>query len=85
MSDVTRILEAIERGEPKAAEELLPLVYEELRKQVRDRVESAPDQVQGPRPVVAGALPITNRRYGRSKVCATPNKDRSRQCGPRGM
>ena len=32
MSEVTRILEAIERGEPKATEELLPLVYEELRK-----------------------------------------------------
>ena len=31
MSDVTRILNAIERGEPKATEELLPLVYEELR------------------------------------------------------
>ncbi len=32
MSDVTRILESIERGDPKAADELLPLVYEELRK-----------------------------------------------------
>ncbi len=32
MTDVTRILMAIERGEPKAAEVLLPLVYEELRK-----------------------------------------------------
>jgi RNA polymerase sigma factor (TIGR02999 family) len=32
MSDVTGILEAIERGEPKASDELLPLVYEELRK-----------------------------------------------------
>jgi RNA polymerase sigma factor (TIGR02999 family) len=32
MSDVTRILEAVERGEAKAADELLPLVYEELRK-----------------------------------------------------
>jgi len=32
MSDITRILEAIERGEPKATDELLPLVYEELRK-----------------------------------------------------
>jgi RNA polymerase sigma factor (TIGR02999 family) len=31
MTDVTRILNAIERGDPKAAEELLPLVYEELR------------------------------------------------------
>jgi RNA polymerase sigma factor (TIGR02999 family) len=32
MSDVTRILSAIERGDPQAAEHLLPLVYEELRK-----------------------------------------------------
>ena len=32
VSDVTHILAAIERGDPKAADELLPLVYEELRK-----------------------------------------------------
>jgi RNA polymerase sigma factor (TIGR02999 family) len=32
MSDVTRILDAIERGDSKAADELLPLVYGELRK-----------------------------------------------------
>jgi RNA polymerase sigma factor (TIGR02999 family) len=31
MSDVTRILNAIERGEAKGTDELLPLVYEELR------------------------------------------------------
>lgn len=31
MSDVTRILNAIEQGETEAADELLPLVYEELR------------------------------------------------------
>jgi RNA polymerase sigma factor (TIGR02999 family) len=31
MNDVTRILSAIERGEPQAAERLLPLVYDELR------------------------------------------------------
>jgi RNA polymerase sigma factor (TIGR02999 family) len=31
MSDVTRILSAIERGDAKATDELLPLVYEELR------------------------------------------------------
>ena len=30
--DVTRLLSAIDSGEPKAAEELLPLVYEELRR-----------------------------------------------------
>jgi RNA polymerase sigma factor (TIGR02999 family) len=32
MSDVTRILEQIEAGDPSAAEQLLPLVYDELRK-----------------------------------------------------
>ena len=32
MNDITRILDAIKAGEPKAAEELLPLVYEELRR-----------------------------------------------------
>ena len=32
MSDVTRILSAIERGDGRAADELLPLVYEELRR-----------------------------------------------------
>jgi len=32
VSDVTRILEAAQKGDPKAAEELLPLVYDELRK-----------------------------------------------------
>jgi RNA polymerase sigma factor (TIGR02999 family) len=31
MSDVTRILSAIEQGDPHAADQLLPLVYEELR------------------------------------------------------
>jgi RNA polymerase sigma factor (TIGR02999 family) len=32
MSDVTRILSAIEAGDPQAAEQLLPLVYDELRR-----------------------------------------------------
>jgi len=32
MSDVTRILSQIEAGDPAAAEQLLPLVYDELRK-----------------------------------------------------
>src|SRR6476661_8077828 len=32
MSDVTRILSAIEQGDPQASEQLLPLVYEELRR-----------------------------------------------------
>jgi len=32
MTDLTRILSAIEQGDPKAADQLLPLVYDELRK-----------------------------------------------------
>ena len=32
MSDVNRILSQIECGDPSAADQLLPLVYEELRK-----------------------------------------------------
>lgn len=32
MSEVTRILSAIEQGDPHAAEQLLPYVYDELRK-----------------------------------------------------
>src|SRR5690349_19519633 len=32
MNDVTHILSAIEQGDPHAAEQLLPLVYDELRK-----------------------------------------------------
>ena len=38
MSDVTRILSAIEQGDPKAAEGLLPLVYEELRNLASQRL-----------------------------------------------
>lgn len=42
MSDVTQILHRLERGETHAAEELLPLVYEELRKLAAARMAAAP-------------------------------------------
>ena len=38
MTDVTRILSAIEQGDPHAAEQLLPLVYDELRKLAAQRL-----------------------------------------------
>src|SRR5262245_29091182 len=38
MSDVTRILQAIDAGDPTAANELLPLVYDELRKLAAQRL-----------------------------------------------
>jgi RNA polymerase sigma factor (TIGR02999 family) len=38
MSDVTRILSVIEQGDPSASEQLLPLVYEELRRLAAQRL-----------------------------------------------
>jgi RNA polymerase sigma factor (TIGR02999 family) len=38
MSEVTRILNAIEQGDPHAAEQLLPLVYDELRRLAAQRL-----------------------------------------------
>jgi len=38
MSEVTRILSAIEQGDPGAAEQLLPLVYDELRRLAAHRL-----------------------------------------------
>src|SRR5262249_6207534 len=42
MSDITRILGAIQQGDPKAAQELLPLVYEELRRLARAKMAQQP-------------------------------------------
>jgi len=42
MTDVTRILNAIERGDSKAANELLPLVYEELRLLAAHKLSNEP-------------------------------------------
>jgi RNA polymerase sigma factor (TIGR02999 family) len=45
MSEGTRILSAIEQGDPQAAEQLLPLVYDELRKLAAQRMaQEAPGQ-----------------------------------------
>ena len=53
MSDVTRILNAIERGDAKPADELLPLVYEELRKLAAHRMgNEAPGQTLQPTALV---------------------------------
>lgn len=42
MSDVTRILTAIEQGDPRATDELLPLVYQELRRLAAHKMASEP-------------------------------------------
>jgi len=42
MNDVTRILDRMQAGDPNAAEELLPLVYEELRKLAAFKMSTEP-------------------------------------------
>jgi RNA polymerase sigma factor (TIGR02999 family) len=53
MSEVTRVLNAIEQGEPRAADQLLPLVYEELRKLAASKMSrEAPGQTLQPTALV---------------------------------
>ena len=53
MSDVTRILGRVQQGDPHAAEELLPLVYEELRKLATHKMANeAPGQTLQPTALV---------------------------------
>src|SRR5512140_3553852 len=53
MSKVTQILESVAQGDPKAAEELLPLVYEELRKLAAHKMAGeAPGQTLQPTALV---------------------------------
>src|SRR4051794_27466477 len=74
MSEVTRILEAVERGEKQAADELLPLVYDELRKLAAQHLaDEQPGQTLQPTALVhevflrligpANALGFTGRNH----------------------
>src|SRR6476619_6237024 len=53
MSEVTRLLDAATAGDPRAASELLPLVYEELRKLATARLaDEKPGQTLQPTALV---------------------------------
>ena len=53
MADVTRILQSIEQGDPKAAAALLPLVYDELRRLANYRMANeGPGQTLQPTALV---------------------------------
>ena len=53
MSDVTQLLNTLDAGDPKAAEQLLPLVYEELRKLAAIRMANeSPGQTLQPTALV---------------------------------
>jgi RNA polymerase sigma factor (TIGR02999 family) len=78
MTDVTRILSAIEQGDPHAAEELLPLVYDELRKLAAERVaQEKPGQTLQATALVheaylrlvasAGGAPVRREQYWDSR------------------
>src|SRR4051794_7281926 len=58
MNDVTRLLSAIEHGDPQAAEALLPLIYEELRKLAAQRLaQEKPGQTLQATALVHDAYP----------------------------
>jgi RNA polymerase sigma factor (TIGR02999 family) len=53
MSEVTQILDAIGRGDPRAADQLLPLVYEELRRLAAHKMaQETPGQTLQPTALV---------------------------------
>lgn len=57
VSEVTRILDRVQQGEAKAAEELLPLVYEELRRLAASKMaDQAPGQTLQPTALVHEAF-----------------------------
>jgi hypothetical protein len=59
MNDVSRILSAIERGDSGAAERLLPLVYDELRKLAAHRLaQEKPGQTLQATALVHEATPV---------------------------
>ena len=69
MDEVTRILSAIERGDEQAAEQLLPLVYDELRKLAAQKLaQEKPGQTLQPTALVraaAGAIRGASDRFRR--------------------
>ena len=73
MSDVTRILSAIEQGDPHAAEQLLPLVYDELRKLAAPEAgpgearADAPGHRPGPRGVPAAGRTASKAQHWDSR------------------
>src|SRR4029453_13008700 len=58
MSELTNLLSAIAQGDPSASSQLLPLVYEELRRLAAQKLaQEAPGQTLQPTALVHEALP----------------------------
>ena len=72
MNDLTKMLERVEKGEGSAAAELLPLVYEELRKLAAARMaQEAAGHTLQPTALVHEAIGVTNDRHVGTKFEAT--------------
>jgi hypothetical protein len=82
MSEVTIILNAIQKGDPKAAEELLPLVYEELRKLAASKLASQPpDQTLQPTALVHEAyLRCWGTEVTPGRIAGISSRRRPRRC-----
>jgi len=80
MSEVTRILSAIEQGDPHAPEQLLPLVYDELRKLAAAKLaqEKGNGNVEGS---IADQLSKGARLCCSRPGCETGNRPHSRRAG----
>jgi len=73
MSELTRILSAIEQGDPAAAEQLLPLVYDELRKLAAQKLaQEKPGQT-------LQATALVHEAYLRLLSCCSSNRARTNQ------
>ncbi len=84
MTHVTQILAAVEAGDPKAAAELLPLVYEELRKLAAARLAAEkPGQTFQATALVFGAL-LGLRRICQSSPPSRQSRLEDRDGQPRG-
>jgi hypothetical protein len=72
MTDVTQILSQIESGDPSAADQLLPLVYEELRKLAAARLAQEKPDVRlpyGQTPAkLAAHLPVGDAPKGAGQI-----------------
>jgi hypothetical protein len=71
MSDVTQILSQIEAGDANAADKLLPLVYEELRKLAAARLEDEkPGQTRMALPLTTkGLTSFASTAVVETKIC----------------
>jgi hypothetical protein len=81
MNDLTRILEAVEHGDAEAADQLLPLVYDELRRLAALRLAQEKPTVTRKQPTSSCRLSTTNcagwppcglRRRSPARPCSRP-------------